>query len=87
MSREIDPLRPECVPIEDGTIVGEGYFSYTSTHRKKVCSACRIDITSIGSEIPVVSWCCGRLQSPKNVKQKIEKTLKKDQTTLKANQQ
>ena len=148
MSREIDPPWPECVPIENGTIVGERYFSYTSTHHKKVCSrggsriffrrgctrfllyfntnkphsfflqntscirkpqvisgggvggahplhppsrsapgsACRIDLTSTGSEIPVVSWCWG-LFSPKDVIQKIKKTLKNDQTTIKRNQQ
>ena len=81
-SREIDPPWPEYAPIENGTIVGESYFSYASTHRKKVCSTCRIDLTSTRSEIPVVCWCCRLLQSPKDEIQKIEKTLKNAQTTI-----
>ena len=28
------------------------------------------------NNVPVVSWCCGRVQSPNDVKQKNEKTQK-----------
>ena len=35
-----------------------------------------VNITPIKLSSPVISWCCGRMQSPNDVIQKIEKSLK-----------